>query len=417
MTYIEFYDQDAVKNILSCLSSKPDKVILVGNKTKQLKKQAEIYRDFFMNRWMDIDFQCIKINKDDLTDCIKKLGEIIENNDDCHFDITGGDELSLVALGCVFERYKDIKQVQIHRFNVNNGKLQDCDQDGNIIDNFKEPMLKIEEMIALKGGRIIYEEESSFGTPEWTTDEDFINDVKVMWKICKEDVRLWNVQIGVLNAIEVHRDQRKDSLLTISPSVYVSDYLKRQGFSLFFDFSLMKSLVNGGLIENYSIDDTSITIRYKNEQIKKCLTKAGNILEMIIYISAYELKDEKGKRLFNDVMNGVYIDWDGIIEDEDSAIETRNEIDVIMMKGIIPVFVSCKNGQIDTEELYKFNSVAEHFGGKKAKKVLVATALGNDGHSDSIRKRAADMKIKLIEGLQYMSEEAIAKKVKNICNG
>ena len=116
-------------------------------------------------------------------------------------------------------------------------------------------------------------------------------------------------------------------------------------------------------------------------------------------------------------MNGVYIDWDGIIEDEDSAIETRNEIDVIMMKGIIPVFVSCKNGQIDTEELYKFNSVAEHFGGKKAKKVLVATALGNDSHSDSIRKRAVDMKIKLIEGLQYMNEEAIAKKVKNFCNG
>ena len=109
MTYIEFYDNDAVKNILSCLSAKPDKVILVGNKTKQLKKQAEIYRDFFMNRWIDIDFQYVKIIKDDLADCVQKLGEIIENNDDCHFDITGGDELSLVALGCVFERYKDIK--------------------------------------------------------------------------------------------------------------------------------------------------------------------------------------------------------------------------------------------------------------------------------------------------------------------
>lgn len=110
-----------------------------------------------MNRWMDIDFQCNKTNKDDLTDCVKNLGEIIENNDDCHFDITGGDKLSLVALECVFARYKDNKPVQIHRFNANNGKLQDYDQDGNIIDNFKEPILKIEEMIALKGGRIIYE--------------------------------------------------------------------------------------------------------------------------------------------------------------------------------------------------------------------------------------------------------------------
>lgn len=82
MTYIEFYDNDAIKNILSCLSAKPDKVILVGYNTRQLKKQTEIYREFFMNRWMDIDFQYLKINKNDLSDCVEKLGEIIENNDD-----------------------------------------------------------------------------------------------------------------------------------------------------------------------------------------------------------------------------------------------------------------------------------------------------------------------------------------------
>lgn len=110
MTFIEFYDNDAVKNILSCLSSKPDKVILIGYKSKQLKKQAEIYRDFFLKRWIDIDFQYMKINKDDLTDCMEKLGKIIDENNDCHFDITGGDELSLVALGTVYEKYKERKK-------------------------------------------------------------------------------------------------------------------------------------------------------------------------------------------------------------------------------------------------------------------------------------------------------------------
>lgn len=97
----------------------------------------------------------------------------------------------------------------------------------------------------------------------------------------------------------------------------------------------MNSFVNSGLIENYSIVDTSIMIRFKNKQVKKCLTKARNILEMIIYISAYELKDENGKRLYYDVMNGVYIGWDGIIEDEDSAIETRNEMVRLIQKNFI----------------------------------------------------------------------------------
>ncbi len=417
MTYIEFYDNDVVKNILSCLSAKPDKVILIGYKDKLLKKQAEIYRKFFLDRWMDIDFQYMKINKDDLTDCTGKLIRVIEENDDCHFDITGGDEISLVALGMVYEKYKDKKTIQIHKFNINNGHILDCDKDGFILENAHEPVLKVEELISLKGGQVVYEDEDSSGTPIWEMDDEFIDDIHKIWNICKADVRLWNTQINVLNVIEMHRDQRQEELLTISPTVYVSEYFKEKNHRFFLDFSIMKSLVNYGLLESYSIDNSSITIKYKNEQVKKCLTKAGNILELIIYATACQLKDVNGKKVYNDVMNGVYIDWDGIIENKENAVETRNEVDVIMMKGVVPVFVSCKNGQIDTEELYKFNTVADHFGGKAVKKILIATSLGDDLHSNSIRKRAIDMKIKLIEDLQYLDEDAIAKKIGNFCNG
>ena len=44
--------------------------------------------------------------------------------------------------------------------------------------------------------------------------------------------------------------------------------------------------------------------------------------------------------------------------------ETKNEIDVMLMRGVVPVFVSCKNGAVKMDELYKLDTVAQRFGGR-----------------------------------------------------
>ncbi|MBQ3004644.1 MAG: hypothetical protein IJD88_01815 [Clostridia bacterium] len=69
-------------------------------------------------------------------------------------------------------------------------------------------------------------------------------------------------------------------------------------------------------------------------------------------------------------MTGVVIDWDGKLHDENTekVLDTENEIDVLMMHGVIPVFVSCKSSSVDSNELYKLNTIAEKFGGPYAKK-------------------------------------------------
>ena len=51
----------------------------------------------------------------------------------------------------------------------------------------------------------------------------------------------------------------------------------------------------------------------------------------------------------------------------------------MLMRGVIPVFVSCKNGAVDSNELYKLNTVADRFGSIYAKKIIAATYLGKMG--------------------------------------
>ncbi len=61
--------------------------------------------------------------------------------------------------------------------------------------------------------------------------------------------------------------------------------------------------------------------------------------------------------VYDDALNGVVIDWDGEFHDEEveDLYDTENEIDVLLMHDIVPVFVSCKNGIVTSEELYKLD--------------------------------------------------------------
>lgn len=92
-----------------------------------------------------------------------------------------------------------------------------------------------------------------------------------------------------------------------------------------------------------------------------------------------------------------------------------NEIDVILMKNLIPIFISCKNGQIEIDELYKLNTVAEPFGGKYAKKVLIASEIDKMGKVGVYLKlRASEMGIRVIEDVDSMEETELKKAVLNL---
>ena len=95
--------------------------------------------------------------------------------------------------------------------------------------------------------------------------------------------------------------------------------------------------------------------------------------------------------------------------------DTYNEIDVIAMKGLIPYFVSCKNGRIATEELYKLKTVADKFGGDYAKKILITTYIDNNQESlQYIRQRAKDLHIAVIENVHLMDEDEFSKEFKAV---
>lgn len=416
MTYVEFFDKPPSENICACLTDIPERVIYLGDDSKQMKRDIANYDRVFADRGYDIEFYYRSLPKSNLEQAVEVISEIVETYDDCAFDITGGDELLLLALGIVSERYKD-KKLQIHRINLRNGRVYDCDKDGNTI--YKTPIaLSVEENVRIFGGEVIYGGADEEKTYKWDLTPEFLRDAELMWGICKEDVRKWNTQLGVFMAIEKLGRVSEDGLTTVAPRAAVEAWLSNHGGRLERIAEVLEPLLSNRMLTCYDDGgEATLTVSYKNAQIKRSLVKAGQALETKIYTAAKWLTDEDGAPVYNDAINGVTIDWDGKlhVESEGEPCDTENEVDVLLMRGIVPVFISCKNGKLTSDELYKLNTIAERFGGEHAKKVLVTNALDRMGRQGKqIYQRAVDMGITVIKNVHKMDDSELADRLKNL---
>lgn len=410
MTIIEFFDDNSIDNIVSALLCAPDKVIFIGDNGRKMQRSIERYKSVTDGRGLKIEYSYKKVGRNNLGNIVELLSGIVEQENDCIFDLDGGEDLFLVAIGMVAQKYSG--KVKMHRFNVRNGVLADCDADGNTCLASKAE-ISIEENVKIYGGKIVYADEKENATYRWSFDDEFICDIENMWAICRVDAGLWNAQIGSLAQIN-KLFCRKDSLEVEGNYEIAKRVLIESGVNFVFTSGLLKRLERVGLIRRLDFDSDSFSFAFKNESVKRCLTKAGQILELYIAAEAMKLKNPDDTPVYNDVMTGVFIDWDGNIGDS-NEIDVENEVDVILMKGLIPVFISCKNGVVEIDELYKLSTVAERFGGKYAKKVLIASELDKLGvKADYIRARAADMGIRVLENVDEMSETALCKSLKSL---
>lgn len=418
MTFVEFFDETSVDNIYSCLSTVPDRVVLLGCNGNLMAKYAEIYRGIFLDRGFDVEFVCKSIPKNSMQEILERLVDILETYDDCFFDATGGDDIYLVALGILSQKYPE-KNVQIHRFNVKNGNVTDCDLDGNVFEAEYMADLTVDECIRANGGRVIYDDEKPGTTYRWSMTEQFVWDIAQAWEICKENPSRWNETVSTFAVIDSKRDETTDENIVVASTEDVKDYYesKRRQFGI--DTVFIQKISAAGLLRYYEFTDERIVLEFKSTDVKRLLTMAGRTLEMKIFMECLMLSDKGGEYIYNDVVNGVYIDWDGKVNSvagpDGYYVDAENEVDVVLMHGIIPVFISCKNGNVEKDEPYKLSVVASKFGGRYAKKVLITAEDDEyEAREASLRQRYKEMGIVHIGPVSKMDDNTLRKQLSSL---
>ncbi len=405
MTIVEFYDKDHLENIVSTLLFRPDKVIFVGRSTELMDTSVNNYRAALGNGFtigtqktgdLKTDFCCRVIPQDDFMAMVAALDEIVREEGECCFDLTGGEDMYLAAVGALFERYKD--SVQLHRFNIENGDLTDIDahKKTSVLGGIK---LTVPQLITVYNGSVT----SSSPLPK-QFDEALWKDIRSMWKVCQKDNMKWNNHIHCMAQLYKRNKSGSPRVLSLGETDYKKAVTNPKDMRNF-----IHQLFQKGFLTSAVFDKVSHTVRivFKNELTKTLLTNPGGLLELYVALAASAPKN--GESVFSDIRTGVTINWNA----GDKSVITNNEIDVILMKGITPVFISCKNGETPVDELYKFATVTRLFGGHHAKMVLVAASCSRNT-SAALFQRAEEMGITVIDHQQTANPDQLGKKLREL---
>ena len=383
MTIVELFDEKPINNIIGALAFHPDRVVYIGGLSQRHfeNRKLPILKRFFAQKQMpELEIRYVQVRKDSLQDIIARFEEIRAAYDDCnfHIEVTGGEELVLIALGVLCERYPSLRLYQISSKLRHVRTFSVAGEDGVKTDMVCRNSVR--ENLMLHGASVISADGSDFLPEGWQFTEDFLHDLGLMWETMRSgldecdpqgDVSPynWNQAISSLgrlyadfalpddpNCIQVEKSFFHDTFLLMPEHRQLQNYL--------FYFLRLDLL-------DYRIGEETVELEFKNAQVRKCLTTAGILLELKTYLICRELT-------------------------------------VIAACGMVPYFISCKNGQFTAEELYKLYAVSEQFGKGYCKRILVTTSLryavDNARQRLQLLQRAEDMGIVILEDVHTMTD-------------
>ena len=160
----------------------------------------------------------------------------------------------------------------------------------------------------------------------------------------------------------------------------------------------LQDLEKLGFLENLELlADERVRFSFADGQIRTWLRDVGSVLELYVWKACLRSGS------YQDVRVSVVVDWEG----QNTRDGVSNEIDVVAVRGIKPVFISCKTSEIRTEALNELAILRDRFGGEVARAIIVSA----EPTRTVTRNRAAELDIEVID-LDELEPEQLLDRVR-----
>ena len=337
---VELFDHHTIeKNVYQTFICDCDEVLFLS-----LKKIAEDERlalkHFLLNQVShvkQVHFRQISLDK--ITD---DLNLFLTNYDSVTLDVFGGDSILAIFL----YQYGLEKQLPIIAIDIEQGKQFKWKMGKVEKEELVIPNLTIEQLIALRGGKLIKSKRPKYSPKQITAIKKLAN-------------------YAILNAEEWYQITQFFALAkTTDFHAETARVLESNGKKYPYPESMIPLLTEANLIhiDEESSDHISYTFSSPEAQLL-CRTK-GHILELYLYLLAIE------SEYFDECMIGAEIDWNGIFPEIDNI---QNEIDIVLRKGQSIIFISCKMTDLSVEAINELEVYANHFAGETCLKLIVCS--------------------------------------------
>ena len=337
---VELFDHHTIeKNVYQTFICDCDEVLFLS-----LKKIAEDERLALKHFLLDqvshvkqVHFRQISLDK--ITD---DLNLFLTNYDSVTLDVFGGDSILAIFL----YQYGLEKQLPIIAIDIEQGKQFKWKMGKVEKEELVIPNLTIEQLMALRGGKLIKSKQPKYSPKQITTIKKLAN-------------------YAILNPEEWYQITQFFALAkTTDFHAETARVLESNGKKYPYPESMIPLLTEANLIhiDEESSDHISYTFSSPEAQLL-CRTK-GHILELYLYLLAIE------SEYFDECMIGAEIDWNGIFPEVDNV---QNEIDVVLRKGQSIIFISCKMTDLSVEAINELEVYANHFAGETCLKLIVCS--------------------------------------------
>ena len=388
-TLIELYDERPIENVLGSEVFRPERtVFLAPSEVAQNKALQQKLRDYFAFCGLDTELIFLESSLYNSGKLLRQLQKVVEQYPDCVLDITGGTDAALFACGLLCAE-TDTPAFTYSRkrncfFDIHNAPFASelkC-----------EVQHSVEACFRMAGGAL------RTGRVDNAVLNKYMDSIDPFFKVYLKYRSDWTKIVNYIQrASQV--DKGKPIPLYVEASTVVKG---ERGQKIYVNESALKALQGIGFLKSVKIADGRVSFRFKDEQVRTWLRDIGSVLELYVYKACLDTG------LFNDVITSAIVDWEG----DGKQGNVTNEIDVMTMQGILPVFISCKTCDIATEALNELSVLRDRFGGESARAIIVTTQRCRA----ITRHRAAELGIDVFD-LDDLKKGNIGSQIKAMMDG
>ncbi|MBQ6159688.1 MAG: DUF1887 family protein [Oscillospiraceae bacterium] len=370
-TLIELYDERPLENVLGVEVFRPARVVYICPEAAARDRALqERLKTFFAHRGIAVELEFLRAKVYDAAAMLQTLRAVVERCPDCAVDITGGTDAVLYAAGMLGAE----RPIPAFTYSRKKSCFFDIRNAAFAAGLPCRVNFGIEDCILMAGGSIRQ------GRMDNTGLEAYFPDTEPFFRLYLKYRRGWVRLVTYLQRISQADPERPIPLKVHGPYTVKGE----RGSQIEAPEEALRDLERIGFLSGLRIDrEQGVEFRFRDHQIRYWLRDVGSVLELYVYKACVESK------LFQDVRLSAQVDW--VTEEDRHAV--TNEVDVMATRGVTPLFISCKTGEVRTEALNELAILRDRFGGSMAKAAVVTTERGGT----PMRNRAAELEIQVID--------------------
>ena len=386
-TLIELYDERPLENVLGVEMFRPERVIYICPDViasdQTLHKKL---REFFRHRGMKVELIFMRASVYDAEAMLHVLRKTIGQYPNAAMDITGGTDAVLFASG-LLNAESEFPVFTYSRRRNRFYNIRNADFAANVPCDVR---YSVEDCFLMAGGSL------RPGRVDNSILCRYMDIIEPFFHLYLRHRRQWPKIVTYLQRVSPSTPEG-DYSLEVSGSYTV----KGERASLISaPEEALREMEQIGLIHDLRIvENESVSFRFRDTQIRSWLRDVGSVLELYVYKTCLETG------LFQDVITSAVVDWDGI----GGRNTVSNEIDVMCVRGITPVFISCKTSDVKTEALNELAILRDRFGGNVAKAAIVTAEKGGI----PMRNRASELGIDVID-INDLNDGLLEKRIRSL---